>query len=82
MRNIKCSDRSKRYSMLLKVPRKFLIFHWLRTCQGSGVGSIPIGRSIKSATYIDLSSFPFSVIFQNAVESRCQYALRQDFRCD
>jgi len=27
--------------MLLKVPCKFLIFHWLETCQGSGVGSIP-----------------------------------------
>jgi hypothetical protein len=34
--------------MLLKVTRKFLIFHWLQTCQGSGVGSIPIGRSIKT----------------------------------
>jgi len=32
--------------MLLKVPRKFLIFRWLQNCQGSGVGSIPIGRSI------------------------------------
>jgi hypothetical protein len=32
--------------MLLKVPCKFLILHWLQICQGSGVGSIPIGRSI------------------------------------
>jgi hypothetical protein len=37
--------RSKRYRMLLKVPCKFLIFRWLKNCQGSGVGSIPIGRS-------------------------------------
>ena len=32
--------------MLPRVPCKFLIFHWLQNCQGSGVGSIPIGRSI------------------------------------
>jgi hypothetical protein len=32
--------------MLPKVPRKFLILHWPQICQGSGVGSIPIGRSI------------------------------------
>src|SRR5215472_3078019 len=34
------------------------------------------------STYTELSSFPFSIIFQNAVESRCQYTLRRDFRCD
>jgi len=33
--------------MFPKVPHKFLIFRWLQNCQGSGVGSIPIGRSIK-----------------------------------
>jgi hypothetical protein len=33
------------------VPRKFLILHWPQICQGSGVGSIPIGRSIQSSTY-------------------------------
>jgi len=37
--------------MFPKVPHKFLIFRWLQNCQGSGVGSIPIGRSIKSSTY-------------------------------
>jgi hypothetical protein len=36
--------------MLLKVPRKFLKFRWLQICQGLGVGSIPIGRSILSIT--------------------------------
>jgi hypothetical protein len=40
------SDRSKRYLVLLKVPRKLLTLRSLQTCQGSGVGSIPIGRSI------------------------------------
>jgi len=45
------SDRSKRYLVLLKVPRKLLTLRSLQTCQGSGVGSIPIGRSIKSSTY-------------------------------
>jgi hypothetical protein len=46
LRNISVSDRSKRYLMLLKVPRKLLILHLVNTCQGSGVGSIPTGRSI------------------------------------
>jgi hypothetical protein len=32
--------------VLLKVPRKLLTLRSLQTCQGSGVGSIPIGRSI------------------------------------
>jgi len=32
--------------MLLKVPCKFLKFHWREICQGSGVSSILIGRSI------------------------------------
>jgi inosine/xanthosine triphosphatase len=32
--------------MVLKVPRKSLVFHLHQNCQGSGVGSIPIGRSI------------------------------------
>src|SRR6266702_6863802 len=41
------SDRSLDSLMLLKVPRKFLIFRWLQNCQGSGVSSILIGRSIK-----------------------------------
>jgi len=40
------SDRSKRYWMLLKMPRKSLTILSLQICQGSGVGSIPIGRSI------------------------------------
>src|SRR6266478_1603945 len=40
------SDRSKCYLALLKVPRKLLTLRSLQTCQGSGVGSIPIGRSI------------------------------------
>src|SRR5713101_1077738 len=40
------SDRSKCYLVLLKVPRKLLTLRSLQTCQGSGVGSIPIGRSI------------------------------------
>ncbi len=31
--------------MFLKVPRKSLTILSLQTCQGSGVGSIPIGRS-------------------------------------
>ena len=31
--------------MLLKVPCKFLKFHWREICQGSGVSSILIGRS-------------------------------------
>src|SRR5260370_12886024 len=39
------SDGSSCYPELLKVPRKFLIFRWPQNCQGSGVGSIPIGRS-------------------------------------
>ncbi len=34
--------------MFLKVPRKFLKFRWLQNCQGSGVSSILIGRSITS----------------------------------
>src|SRR5262249_8237928 len=33
--------------MFLRVPRKFLKFRWLQICQGSGVSSILIGRSIK-----------------------------------
>src|SRR5260370_29081978 len=45
------SDRSKCYLVLLKMPRKLLTLRSLQTCQGSGVGSIPIGRSIKSSTY-------------------------------
>src|SRR5216684_1371397 len=45
------SDRSKCYSVLLKMPRKLLTLRSLQTCQGSGVGSIPIGRSTKSSTY-------------------------------
>ncbi len=40
------SDRSKCYLVLLKMPRKLLTLRSLQTCQGSGVGSIPIGRSI------------------------------------
>src|SRR5260370_3388546 len=40
------SDRSKCYLVLLKMPRKLLTHRSLQTCQGSGVGSIPIGRSI------------------------------------
>src|SRR6266404_2017091 len=47
------SDRSKCYLVLLKMPRKLLTLRSLQTCQGSGVGSIPIGRSIKSTTYSD-----------------------------
>ncbi len=47
------SDRSKRYLVPLKVPRKSLTILSLQICQGSGVGSIPIGRSIISATYSD-----------------------------
>jgi len=34
------------YPLFLKVPRKFLIFRWPQDCQGSGVSSILIGRSI------------------------------------
>src|SRR5713101_5974630 len=34
--------------MLPNVPRKLLTRRPLQTCQGSGVGSIPIGRSIFS----------------------------------
>src|SRR5712692_7751076 len=45
------SDRSKCYLVLLKMPRKLLTLRSLQTCQGSGVGSIPIGRSINSSTY-------------------------------
>src|SRR5260370_15164967 len=45
------SDRAKCYLVLLKVPRKLLTLRSLQICQGSGVGSIPIGRSIKSSTY-------------------------------
>src|SRR6266481_445405 len=37
--------------MLPSVPPKLLTHRFLQTCQGSGVGSIPIGRSIKSSTY-------------------------------
>jgi hypothetical protein len=51
------SDRSKRYLVLLKVPRKLLTRRSLQNCQGSGVGSIPIGRSIKSSLR-SLQSFP------------------------
>src|SRR6267143_1877912 len=40
------SGRSKCYLVLLKMPRKLLTHRSLQTCQGSGVGSIPIGRSI------------------------------------
>jgi hypothetical protein len=43
------SYRSKCYLVLLKVPRKLLTLHSLQTCRGSGVGSIPIGRSIFSS---------------------------------
>jgi hypothetical protein len=39
------SDRSKGYLVLPKVPRKLLTLRSLQICQGSGVGSIPIGRS-------------------------------------
>ena len=56
--------RSKRYRMLLKVPCKFLIFRWLQNCQGSGVGSIPIGRFIfpRFSTPIEVfPRFPFLV---------------------
>jgi len=60
---LRVSDRSKCYRTLPKLPRKSLILRYLQTCQGSGVSSILIGRSIKSATYTDLSSFPFSIIF-------------------
>jgi len=45
------SDRSKRYLVFLKMPRKLLKLRALQTCQGSGVGSIPIGRSLSSNTY-------------------------------
>src|SRR5271157_2332146 len=41
--------------MLLKVPCKFLIIHWLQICQGSGVSSILIGRSIRSSSYATAS---------------------------
>jgi hypothetical protein len=37
--------------VLLKVPRKLLTLRPLQICQGSGVGSIPIGRSIKSSLF-------------------------------
>jgi len=40
------SDCSKRYRMLPKLPCKLLTRRPLKICQGSGVGSIPIGRSI------------------------------------
>ncbi|SRR6266851_7829629 len=57
------SDRSKCYLVLLKMPRKLLTLRSLQTCQGSGVGSIPIGRSIAhpagmSAWRMSLLSFP------------------------
>jgi hypothetical protein len=39
------SDSSKCYWVLLKMPRKSLTILSLQICQGSGVGSIPIGRS-------------------------------------
>ncbi|SRR6266436_1014492 len=45
------SDRSKCYLVLLKMPRKLLTLRSLQTCQRSGVGSIPIGRSMQSSTY-------------------------------
>ena len=45
--SLSVSDRSKCYLVLLKMPRK-LTLRSLQTCQGSGVGSIPIGRSILS----------------------------------
>src|ERR1700693_133569 len=39
------SSCSKCYLVLLRVPRKLLTLRSLQTCQGSGVGSIPISRS-------------------------------------
>jgi len=66
------SDRSKLYRMLLKMPRKFLTILSLQICQGSGVGSIPIGRSFAhpagmSVLRMSLLNFPqpreFRVIF-------------------
>ena len=44
---LRVSDRSKCYRTLSKPTRKSLILRSLRTCQGSGVSSILIGRSIK-----------------------------------
>src|ERR1700675_257960 len=44
-------DRSKRYRMLPNASRKFLTILFLQICQGSGVGSIPIGRSIRFIPY-------------------------------
>jgi len=44
---LRVSDRSKCYRTLPKRPRKSLILRYLQTCQGSGVSSILIGRSIK-----------------------------------
>ena len=46
--------------MLLKVPCKCLKFHWREICQGSGVSSILIGRSI--LTTINLSIFQFPIL--------------------
>ena len=55
---LRVSDRSKCYQTLSKLPRKSLTLRFLQTCQGSGVSSILIGRSIKSTSYSDSSGFP------------------------
>jgi hypothetical protein len=60
------------FAFTVPLSRKLLTHRSLQTCQGSGVGSIPIGRSIahpagRSALRISLLSFPqpceFRVIF-------------------
>jgi hypothetical protein len=60
------SDPSKCYLVLLTVPRKSLTILSLQICQGSGVGSIPIGRSISSSLPVSkqyLSAFALSSLF-------------------
>jgi hypothetical protein len=52
------SHRSKCYLVLLKVTRKLLTLRSLQTCQGSGVGSIPIGRSILSTAQKQVDRLP------------------------
>jgi hypothetical protein len=64
------SDRSKCYLVLLKLPRKLLILRTLQTCQGSGVGSIPIGRSIQSTA---CSNFIFNPRLQKSSYCFCLY---------
>src|SRR5216683_3998025 len=55
------SDRSKCYLVLLKMPRKLLTLRSRQTCQRSGVGSIPIGRSNT------LKNLRYRLIFQTTI---------------